>query len=55
MSVPIAVVPLLGWRFLRHARYVVPVMSYSAPSGLTIGTSQISRWFTRRVMAASVP
>ena len=36
----------VGWRFLRQWWKVPPEMSYSAPSGLTRKTIQISREFT---------
>ena len=49
-----AVLPALGWRFLRQARYGLPVRSYSPPSGLTMKTMQISRLSTRRVTRGSV-
>jgi hypothetical protein len=55
MSVPIADVPAFGWRFLRQARYGEPVRSYSAPSGLTAKTIQISRVLTMLVMRVSLP
>jgi hypothetical protein len=54
-SVPIALLPLLGWRFLRHDRYWPVAMSYSPPSGLTSGRIQISRLFTTLVTRESLP
>ena len=54
MSVPTAVDPALGWRFLRHMRYEPVAMSHSTPSGLTIGTTQISRESTMPLIRASV-
>ena len=48
MSVP------LPWRFLRQLWNVPPEMSYSEPSGLTLGTTQISVLSTSRLMALSV-
>jgi hypothetical protein len=54
-SVPTAVLPLLGCRFLRHHRYYPVAMSNSPPSGLRSGRIQISRVSTREVTRASVP
>src|SRR3954469_20695320 len=42
-SVPIAVVPGVGWRFLRQKWNLPYLMSYSAPSGFTARMIQISR------------
>ncbi len=53
-SVPISFVPALGWRFLRHDRRPPPAVSYSLPSGLMLGTIQISRVSTTLWMRASI-
>ena len=55
MSVPIALVPAFGWRFLRQKWNLPPPMSYSAPSGLTARMIQTSRVSTIFVIRASLP
>ena len=50
-----AVVPAFGWRFLRQWWNLPPLMSYSAPSGFTANTIQISRVSTIFVILGSVP
>ena len=52
---PTALEPVLGWRFLRHIAYEPVETSNSAPSGLTLGTIQISRVLTTFVTRVSVP
>ncbi len=54
-SVPTLDEPALGWRFLRQERYEPVATSYSLPSGLTVGTIQISRVFTTLVTRESDP
>jgi hypothetical protein len=51
-SVPTALDPALGWRFLRHDRNPVVVLSYSVPSGLTFAMIQITRLFTAWALPA---
>jgi hypothetical protein len=54
-SVPTFDEPALGCRFFRQDRYDPVAMSYSLPSGLTVGTIQISRVFTMFVIRESEP
>ena len=50
-----AVVPALGWRFLRQARNGDPVRSKRRPSGFRAKMMNVSRVSTRRVTVALDP
>ena len=54
-SVPMALDPGFGCRFLRQLRNAPPLMSYSAPSGFIANRIHTSRLLTMLVIRAFVP